>query len=150
MNAKREVVYKEHPLARVALELFRNGERHDKWTIAQGLCGATILKDPRGGGDSAISAYITVARDVLGCLEEAGVIERKESGWYEAKIVEFRGEVVPYPTTADFEKMWTRWTRNRAYTEEEKNLCEAAWMEGWRYSWALCKPGGNIWDVLEE
>jgi hypothetical protein len=64
-----------HPLEDIVLKAFAENDCQDGATIFVALSGATSVR----GGDKA---YQTVARDVLGYMEDQGLIKRDASGWY--------------------------------------------------------------------
>jgi hypothetical protein len=65
---------KAHPLQSLGLLLFAERGCHDASSLGYALAGAYVQK--------ASSAYRTVARDLLGCMEQAGLIYRDACGWY--------------------------------------------------------------------
>ena len=69
------------PLADAALKAFEQREHHDKHTLACHFASAAFLRT-RTGKRSGMNAYTTVAEDVLGRLEEAGLLVRTETGWF--------------------------------------------------------------------
>jgi hypothetical protein len=70
-----------HPLQEIVLGFF-NDERpaHDATTISYCLAGGLVKT--KGGSYAPTRAYKTVARDVLGCLEEQGLVVIDALGWH--------------------------------------------------------------------
>jgi hypothetical protein len=70
-----------HPLQEIVLGFFNhNKPAHDATTIGYRLAGALVKT--KGGSYAPARAYRTVASDVLGILEEQGLIKRDNIGWY--------------------------------------------------------------------
>lgn len=63
-----------HPLEHMAWKAFAENDHQDGTTLAYFLAGASV----RGGGNKA---YRTVALDVLGYMEDQGLLYR-EGGWW--------------------------------------------------------------------
>lgn len=65
-----------HPLTDFVLNSFSDYRQcHDATTLASDMAGGFVRK----GGQKA---YLTVARDVLGCMEMDGLLEKDKEGWY--------------------------------------------------------------------
>ena len=71
----------KNPLADVIIGAFRIREHHDKHTLACYLAGASVLKT-RSGSRGGMSAYTKVAEDLLGRLEDSGLLTRSSGNWY--------------------------------------------------------------------
>ena len=71
----------KNPLADVVLSAFQVREHHDKHTLACFLAGATFLKTS-SGSRGGMGAYEKVAQDLLGRLEDSGLLTRSSSNWY--------------------------------------------------------------------
>ena len=71
----------EHPLQKIVLSFFNDEQSaHDATTIGYRLAGSLVTT--KSGSYAPTQAYKTVATDVLGCLEDQGLIERDSIGWY--------------------------------------------------------------------
>lgn len=67
---------KPHPLHDVVLRAFTKSPAQDRVTLAVFMQGCTDLI----GDDN--DAYLTVADDVLGYMEDQGILRRDEIGWH--------------------------------------------------------------------
>jgi len=63
-----------HPLQDIVWGAFEQAAARDAASVAYHLAGAIV----RPGS----TAYRTVAKDVLGYMEDQGLIERDAAGWY--------------------------------------------------------------------
>ena len=69
-----------HPLEDIAMRAFAKEPRQDATTLSSFMSGCTVF----GGkdGSKGMSAYKTVADDVLGYMREQGKLVIEQSGWY--------------------------------------------------------------------
>jgi hypothetical protein len=65
---------KPHPLESIVWNAFAENDYQDGSSLAYFLAGASV----RGGN----KAYRTVALDVLGYMEDQGLLERDRHGWW--------------------------------------------------------------------
>jgi hypothetical protein len=69
-----------HPLQDVVMRAFAKSSAHDAVSLSVFLAGATNVRTKSGG--SAMKAFQTVATDVLGYMEDSGLLELDAYGWY--------------------------------------------------------------------
>lgn len=69
-----------HPLQAFVMQEFSEWKAQDVTTLSVSMAGCMSLTDTKG--KNCMKAYRTVAQDVLGYMEDQGIVFRDMVGWY--------------------------------------------------------------------